>query len=175
MHNFNLITAVLNSTAKGPRFASLTYTAKGSGEVARHTLRLGASIEAAYKKDLAKLRAKRDGLAGIEAEACDELIESLNESLTKGVGNNSAYTGADTYTHIAKGVKVHKANGEIHLTGFSRQKAVLEAGTFKTVKSSAKTLAKNKLRKGLLSGKFRQFVLPHIASAKIQGNELVLG
>lgn len=155
------------------RFASFTYSAKGTGEVARHTLRLGASVTAAYRKDLAKLEKLAPTLSGVEAEACAELIASLKESLEKGIGNNSAYTGADTYVTIAKGIKVHKESGEIYVSGFSRAKAVIEAGTFKTVKSSPKTIAKNKLRKGLLSGKIRQFALPSTLSAKLNGKELV--
>ena len=170
---FALLTSIVNANGKGTRFASLTYEAKGSGEIARHTIRLGASVEAAYKKDLATLKAKLPALKGIEAIACGEMIASLAESIGKGAGNNSAYTNADTYSHIAKGIKVHKETGEVHLTGFSRQKAVIVEGFHKKVNSSEKTLAKNKLRKGLLSGKFRQFVLPNVDSARIEKEELI--
>lgn len=159
-----------NSSA---RFASFTYCAKGTGEIARHTLRLGASVTAAYRKDLATLEKVRPSLAGVPLIACDELIASLRESLEKGVGNNSAFTCADTYVSIAKGVKVHKETGEIYVSGFSRAKAVIAEGVHKAVKSSEKTIAKNKLRKGLLSGKIRQFALPATISAKLNGKELV--
>jgi len=171
MKSTSLLAEILKTNSA--RFASFTYSAKGTGEVARHTLRLGASVTAAYRKDLATLEKQLPALSGVDVEACNELIASLRESLEKGVGNNSAYTNADTYLPIAKGVKIHKETGEIYVSGFSRAKVTLENGTFKTVKSSEKTIAKNKLRKGLLSGKIRQFALPATLSAKLNGKELV--
>jgi len=174
VHLMNAL-ALLSEITKtsSARFASFTYCAKGTGEIARHTLRLGASVTAAYRKDLATLEKVRPSLAGVPLMACDELIASLKESMEKGVGNNSAYTGADTYVSIAKGLKVHKETGEIYVTGFSRAKVTIEAGTHKSVKSSEKTIAKNALRKRLLSGKIRQFALPATLSAKLNGKELV--
>ncbi len=165
--------AELTST-KSARFASFTYASKGTGEIARHTIRFGASIEKAYRADLAKLEKLAPTLSGVALEACNELVASLRESLEKGVGNNSGYTGADTYTSIAKGIKVHKETGEIYVSGFSRSKVTLQAGTEKKVKSSEKTIEKNKLRRLLLSGKFRQFALPATLSARVNGKELVL-
>ena len=171
MNSLQIISSIVQN--KSPRFASLTYTAKGTGETARHTLRLGASVENAYRKDIKTLEKARRTLSGIAGIACDELISSLEESLEKGVGNNSAYTCKDVYVNIAKGIKVHKETGEVHLTGFSRSKVTLKEGTYKEVKSAEKTIEKNKLKKLLLSGKFRQFVLTNIESAKLNGKELI--
>lgn len=137
-------------------------------------MRLGASVEAAYKKDIETLSRLAPKLGGVDAQACAELLASLRESVEKGVGNNSAYTCADTYVNVTRGVKVHKETGEVHVTGFTRSKVVLEEGTYKSVKSSEKTIARNKLRKGLLSGKFRQFVLPNVESARLNGNTLTM-
>ena len=184
----NKFTLLSEITAnKSPRFASFEYCAKGTGEVARHTVRLGASVEAAYAKDIRTLEkelysmqvALNDGHAwkgvslSVAILACEEMIASLKESIEKGVGNNSAYTCADTYTTLAKGVKAHKESGEIYVSGFSRQKKVITQGVYKSVKSSEKTLAKKKLQNLLLSGKFRQFALPATISAKLNGKELV--
>lgn len=158
---------------KSARFVSFTHQSKSSGEIARHTIRFGASIENAYRADLAKLEKLKPALAGVALEACNELIASLRESLEKGIGNNSAFTGADTYVSIAKGIKAHKETGEIYVSGFSRSKVVIEKGAEKVTKSSAKTIEKNKLRRLLLSGKFRQFALPATLSARVNGKELV--
>lgn len=171
MNSLSLIKEVVAN--KSPRFVSLTYAAKGTGEVARHTIRIGASVENAYKADIRSLEKVRPSLAGVALLACDELLASFRESITKGVGNNSAYTCKDVYVSIAKGIKVHKETGEVHLTGFGRSKVTLKEGTYKTVNSAEKTIAKKKLQKNLLSGKFRQFVLPNIASAKMNGLELI--
>lgn len=172
-NNGSLLAPLASLSNVGARFASFTYASKGSGEVARHVVALGVNVERAYRRDLAVLQGKRNTLSGVELQACDELIASLQNSLEKGIGNNDAYTCADTYTPVCKGVKVHKENGELHVFGFSMGKTVLEAGEHKKVKSSEKTIAKNKLRKGLKSGKFRQFAFGNVASARIEGKTLV--
>ncbi len=169
---FQLIAPIAATARTGARFANFTYTAKGTGEVASHTLALGVSIENAYKRDIAILSAVRPSLSGVDGEACDELLASLRESLTKGVGNNSAYTCKDVYEQICRGVKVHKETGALHVTGFSIAKNVIAEGAYKSVKSSAKTLAKNKLRKRMKSGKFRQFAFENLTSARMNGKTL---
>lgn len=156
----------------GARFASLNYTAKGSGEVARHTVQLGISIENAYKRDIATLKELRPTLEGVKAQACDELIASLTTSLEGGVGNNPAYTCADTYTGICGGVKVHRETGEVFIYGRTVNKTVITPGVHKAVKSSPKTIAKNELRKLLDSGKFRQFSIAELHSARMNGETL---
>jgi hypothetical protein len=187
MNSLAIISQVIAN--KSPRFVSLNYTSKGTGEIARHTIRIGASVENAYRKDLRTLEkelcsmrvALNDGHAwqglslSVAILACEEMISSLKESLDKGIGNNSAYTCKDVFVNIAKGIKVHKESGEVHLTGFGRSKVTLQEGTHKSVNSSEKTLAKKKLKKLLLSGKFKQFVLPNVESAKMNGLELIFG
>jgi hypothetical protein len=167
------IVANISTQKKGARFASLTYTAKGTGEVARHTVCLGVSVERAYRRDIAMLSAKRDSLQGVALVACDELITSLQESLDKGIGNNSAYTCAGVYESVCRGVKFHKETGEVYVTGFSIGKEIIIKGEHKAVKSSEKTIAKNALRREMKSGKFRQFALPVVASARAEGAKLV--
>jgi len=168
-----IISHVAATAQTGARFASFTYQAKGTGEVAQHTVALGVSIENAYRRDLALLKAKLPRLAGVEREACEELIASFTESLEKGAGNNSNYTCADVYAPVCKGVKVHKETGALHVSGFSIAKNVISPGVHKTVKSSAKTIAKNALRRGMKSGKFRQFAFESLQSARIDGKTLV--
>ncbi len=171
-HPLSLLAPIAQTVNTGARFASLTYTAKGTGEKARHTVQLGVSLENAYQADIATLQAKRATLQGVDAIACDELLASLRESLDKGIGNNSAYTCADTYTQIAKGIRAHKETGALYITGASIQKAVIVPGVHKVVKSSEKTIAKNALRRELKSGKIRTFALDEIHSAKMNGETL---
>lgn len=174
---FALITSALtlirSTYNKGARFASIVYTAKGTGEVARHTVCLGVSIVRAYKRDLAMLMAKRPTLTGVSVVACDELIASLRDSLTNGIGNNALYTCKGVYVDLATGIKGHAESGEVYVTGFAIAKTVLQAGVYKSVNSSAKTLAKNVLRKGMKSGNFRQFSLPATTAIKADGKTLV--
>lgn len=168
------ITALLKEiktlATSGARIASLLYTAKGTGEVARHTVVLGVSIEKAYKRDIKILTAKRATLSGVALVACDEMIASLQESLTKGIGNNDAYTCKGVYEQIANGMKLHIENVELHISGFSIGKTVLVEGVYKHVNSSAKTLAKKALKKCMKSGNFRQYAVAELETVRMNGN-----
>lgn len=173
----NIINAI-NELAKvrGCKFISLTYKAKGTGEIARHSLLFGVNIEKAYKADLAKYKRLLGKSTGFRLLALQELIKSLEESLIVGIGNNSAYTCKDTYEYILPGVKTHLATNELYINGFSRGKVVLKAGEYPSVKSSEKTVAKNTLRKLGKLGSFRQFVLKaeNIGRVAVNGKVLTI-
>lgn len=156
------------------RFASFVYQAKGTGEIARHNLLLNVDTRKLYEKSLAILQAKFPTLSGIDRQACQELIDSLQESLEKGLGENSAYTLKNTLVPICNGIKLNQNDGSVLVTGFSRGKVVLELGEYKQVKSSAKTIAKNKLKSTLPISRIRSFCLgqDRIGMAKLNGNTL---
>jgi hypothetical protein len=174
------------AAVEGCKFVSLVYKTKekrdkaGSlidgGEVARYTLLLGVHLDKAYKRDLALYKRKVKRLSGLAQQACQELIDSLEESLKVGIGNNSAYTGKDAYLHILDGIKIHKDTGELHLNGFRRSKVVLKPGVHKTVNSAPKTIEKNKLRRLGRLGQFRQFALvpDNLKEVKVEGRCLVV-
>ena len=117
MNNNTITSAVAEiaaAQAKGSRFASLTYRAKGTGELARFTVLLGADLEKAYRRDLAIIRKRisrnTDPLRG---QALAEIECSLAESLKVGIGNNSRYTKKETYVQVVPGIKVAKETGEL--------------------------------------------------------------
>ena len=142
------------------RFVSIhNYTSKTSGEVSDVVILLGANLESAYKKDLKTLQTSIKTLKGVEKVACQEMIDSITESLKVGIGKNSNYTCQDVFVNIADGLKLHPAKGQLYVYGYVISKKVIEAGVHKTVNSSDKTIAKNKLNKGLRRGKFRQYIL----------------
>lgn len=157
-----LATAVEDTKRTGARFIGLTYTNE-AGETSIYNLIMGINIVSLYKSDLRSLKALRPSLTGIQAVACDELIASVSESLTKGIGNNSAYTLKGYFTPITPNgeVKLHvdESTGEtfLYIRGYSLKKTVLVKGTYKTVNSSAKTLAKKEIEKSLKRGKIRTF------------------
>lgn len=168
----SLIVEIKSLAQVGARFASLTYTAKGTGEVAKHRLILGVNLARAYRRDLVILKGELPKLSGIPRQSCEELIASLEESLRVGIGNNSKYTCREVYETISKGLKLHLENGELHVYGFSNGKTVLTPGATKTVKSSEKTIAKNALRKKMKSGKFRQFALSEVEGVNVNGKTI---
>lgn len=169
---FNIIAELVKTEAC--RFASITYTAKGTGETARHNLLLNVSTEGLYQKSLRILRAKKRFLSGVALEACQELIASMEESLQKGIGQNSAYTLKDTLVPVANGIKLNTHDGSLLVTAFSRGKVVLTPGTHKKVNSSEKTLAKKALERTLPKSRIRTFCLSaaQLESARLNGKTL---
>jgi len=169
----NLVPAVQLIAAiggiEGCRFASLTYTAKESGETARHTVLLGFNYRTAVEKSLLELEISFPSLSGIEAVAAEELIESFRKTLN---GTQDAYTKADIYADTAvPGLKVNTNDNSLQLFGLVQSKVVLVPGVHKVVKSADKTIAKNKLRKSLPIGKFREYALDSgaIRTARVNG------
>lgn len=171
----------LLASGKGAKFASLTYRAKESGELAKHTVILGAKVETLYEKDIAILREllAGDTLTDIQREAATALLATREESLTVGIGNNSKYVhradgGADTYVHAdgIPGVKVHKDTGVVYVTALVEHKTVIEPGVHKVVKSRPLTIAKKEVEKHLPSRRFRQFILKNVNRAALNGTVL---
>jgi hypothetical protein len=163
------------------QFAGFDYQSVETGEVARHSVILGGSTEEMYKKDIAILEnvAKHRGiLAPIFGEAVDAILASRRESLAKGIGNNDAYTNADTYEIIGNGLKIHKADGTLYVTGLSNGKTILTPATTPRKYPNSKPLTKAKreveTRFELPSRKFRTFALRGMKGARVNGSTLVI-
>lgn len=143
---------------KSARFVSLVYKAKGTGEIAQHTILLNVKRNRCLQVDLNNLKTKLPTLSGVEAQACQELIDSITETLT--TGQNSQYTKAGYYEAQGNGnVQVGAENNRCYIRGYVVKKKVLVEGTYKKVKSSAKTIAKNALRKELKNTKVREYLV----------------
>lgn len=159
---------------KSARFVSLLYRAKETGELARHTLLLNVKRERCLKVDLANLTALRPSLTGLEAQACDELIASITETLT--TGSNSQYTKKGYYTAEGNGNVQTSVKDVCYVRGYSVGKEVLQEGTYKQVKSAPKTIAKNKLRKTLKNTRVREFIITpaNFLMARHDGKAIVI-
>ena len=168
----------LISNITGVQFAFLTYTTKETNyktpETSLYKLNIGASTENLYKSDLETLKglsveqiklnpkfAKFNEYQIMLAKC--EVIDSLQESLDKGIGNNSKYTKQGYYTHINKNIKysIDEA-GEVqtlYINALCESKEVLQAGTVKRIKNSSdNTIIKNLLKyEYLKQSKFREF------------------
>jgi hypothetical protein len=156
----------------GCKFATLTYRSKESGELARHQILLGASLENAYKSDLETLKAYSPK-GEVETIALAEMIASVEQSLSKGLGNNDAYTQKGVWENVVPNIRADESAERIQVLGMTIGKTILEAGTFKEVKSSAKTLAKKAIEKklDLRKGKIRAFSveLAHLSRVAANG------
>ena len=173
VQDFDSLVALLDGN-KSARFITLVYRAKESGELARHTLLLNVNRRNALARDLAVLSAKLPKLSGIEAVACGELIASITETLV--TGQNSQYTKAGYYAAEGNGNVQVSVKDVCYVRGYSTGKVVLEKGEYKTVKSSAKTIAKNVLRKGLKNTRVREFrITPeNFLLARADGKAIVI-
>ncbi len=144
------------------------------GEVSNHSILWRVSYENVLKRSLEILKninvneLTSDALpVSVIKQAQEELVDSFKETLEKGTGNNSNYTNADTYERVLdiegkpiKGLKLHKADQILHITGVFRQaKVVLVEGNYPVVNSRPKTIAKKKLRKLTPINKWGQYKL----------------
>jgi len=171
---------IRNLVKAGTSFASIVYRSKGDSSLARYTIILGHSYSNLLKKSKNELQAKLDlnEFQGTDFLAAQEVLASLNKSLAahaKGE-QNSDYTKKDQYVSLGNGVNLNE-DGTIQLFGLIQSKVELQAGTpRKKVNSSAKTIAKNKIRKDLPVGRFREFALDsgNIQTLKCSGNTLII-
>jgi hypothetical protein len=168
-----IIKEVRRATEKGCRFVSFMYQTKESGEVSVYNLLIGIDIEGAYKKDLEMLTNVRLKTP-VLLQARREIINSIKDSLIFGVGHNPRNKQKDLYLHICKGLRYNQNSNQLHLTGYSISRQVIQPGVFKPVKSSQLTLAKKALKRRMKSGRFRAFVLDaeNISGLKCKGKVL---
>ena len=155
-------------------FANITYRSKGDNKLAKYVCLLGVSTENTYDSDIEELESAVSVMNGIEKTAAEELLKSRKESKEKGVGNNPLFTLKDTVSPTnVKGVSIHNTTGEIYLTVQTLSSTTIEEGTpKKVVNSSPKTIAKNKIRKGLKSSRIRTFIIGKINRAAFNGEVL---
>lgn len=162
---------------RGCKLVSFTYRAKGTGELARHTVRMGVDYRNSCKQDILELELRLPDLKGIERIVTLGIIDSLKESVRAiDEGRSHAlYTKAGLYRQIVPGIKVSLNDLSLEIYGFAHSKKVLEPGVYKVRKSSPEVILKNEIEKTLRKGKFRSFCLSDpdtLKSARINGQEL---
>jgi hypothetical protein len=174
------ILKTLVAVANTDKSSFVSFVYENDHAVTRYIVRLGTSLRGTYERGLKMLEAHRELYVNdaVQLQAIDELIASCKNSLDKGIGNNDSYTKKDVYDYLAPNLKVHKETGKIYLFGFVAKKFVLKnKEPYKTVNSSAKTLAKKALRERYTKlDKFREFVLDekHFGSMSIQGDRILI-
>ncbi len=148
---------------KGCSFVSLVYT-NSHGEKAQYVVNVGINHKRVLERDLNTIRKLRASLypelsdkygEKVAKAAFDEMEASAVKSL-EGT-NDRAQAQIDAYVHVNTGIKLNLESRDLHLYGYLVSKKVLEKGEYKAVKSQAKTLCKNEIRRHLKGGKYRQF------------------
>jgi len=163
------------ATENGCTFVSFLYTTKGTQETSKYVINFGIDYRSAVADDKKTLEAyvpKND----LEIQAKDEMLQSLNETLTEGV--SSSYTQKETFENIGKGIKQHTETGEIYIYGYVHDKQTIEPAkvTKAPVNSRPLTLAKKDIEKAcnFKRSKFAQFKLDpsHIAGIVAKGDHI---
>jgi hypothetical protein len=158
---------------KGCRFMSLTYTSKKHKETARYTVLVGFSYIALVEKSIGELEAILPTLAGVQLEAGQLVMASLQKSLAahKAGTQNEDYTKKGMYASVRNGVSINLNDNSIQLFGMVQSKTVLVKGVYPVVNSRPMTLLKDAISKQLSVSKFREFALdPNvILSGKLNG------
>lgn len=159
------------------RFVGVTYRSKSTGELARHTLLIGANYRNVIVKSMEELTRMLPTLTNpLDIQAANELIASFSKSLLAldaGIPH-PGNTKPELYETICPGLRMSKNDGSLELCGLAVAKKVLEAGEHKVVKSRPLTLAKNALKKGLPASKYRTLAIDAGAfdSIRIGGKEI---
>jgi hypothetical protein len=167
---------------KGNQFVSITYLAKKSGELARHTINVGFSYHRAVEKSVTELEILTAENSATWNELTKQAAANVMASLKKTLEahargeQNEDYTKRGQYIPIGNGVNLNTADNTIQLFGLSHAKTVLVEGIYPTVNSRPLTIEQNKIRNMLTVSKFREFALDssQIAQVKVNGDTLEL-
>lgn len=161
-------------------FASFTYEAKSTGEIARHTIQLGTNYLNMLEKSLLECRLldlnEIDSTKGLPMrQAKAKVLKSLRKSIRahKQGKQNENYTKKHVYTHEGKGITTHNFDQSIEIHGYSHKKHVIKEGIHKKVNSRPLTIAKNLIEKQLPKSKWRTFSFENLEKAKLAGIEFV--
>ena len=147
---------------------------KGDGEVSRQTVLLNVDRTNCLKRDLSVLKSTLETLTdSVEIQGCQELINSIQNSLD---GFNPEYTKHEYYEGHGNGNVQESILDRVYVRGYVIKKEVLVPGKYDPVKSSPKTLVKNKLRKLLKNTRVREFIVDseNLKSLSVNGNQVNL-
>jgi len=170
----------------GTKFVGFTYTNKAD-ETSKYVIQTNTSYENSLKKDLNHVPT----LEYVETDKFDketfetaklEIVKSLkmslgklDETMTKNEieqHSNRSNGQKDAYISIAPNVKYNVEKMEVHIFAKKHQKTILVEGTYKSVKSRAKTIAKNVIKKDMKSTQYRNFIITNIESVKVNGDTI---
>lgn len=151
---------------KGVGFVSLQYRNK-EGELSKRLMNIGAILDNAKKSDLELINER--GIPYVESVKYKKInwlraLAEKKQSLIKPNENRSnGQKNAYIYLNDSGTVRYCIETQNVSIFGKSERKEVIEAGVYKVVKSSAKTIAKKEIDKSLKSSKFRTLNIQNVA------------
>jgi hypothetical protein len=169
----SLLNKAVNASPTGVSFVAINKYTNSSNEVSNNLINVGASYQNAKNSDIEFL----ENINFSEYEFKSELsvLETAKAELIASFikpNENRSNGQIEAYTTICSGIKVHNETGVLYVYGYRKSKVVLQTGEYKSVNSSAKTIAKNELRKLLKTGKFTQYALEIGNEIKAKGDTI---
>jgi len=185
-----LVVIAVAKTIKGTSFIGVQGYTNQKGEVSNQTFVGGITYENALLNDFNVLKTSEDRIfSELEKSYSNDLIlqayKNVYESLEKRLSSDEikeklrlendltikrSDAQIDAYTHVAKGIKIHKETKQVHLFGLVVRKTVLVPIEYKQVNSRELTIVQNKIKKlcEFKQDKYRNYIFEH-GTIKIQG------
>lgn len=170
-----LFTLLANQST--PKFISVRNYTNEQGEVSNYVINIGADYGKAKEDDTVTLLDAENlkaidfgSVAPYSEEARIALLEA-NLKLTVASQNRSD-AQTDAYTTICENVRMHNDTGRLYIYGMRISKTVLIPGNYGPDTRRPLTKAKDKIREGLKTSKFRQFCVDKIVEVKMNGETL---
>ena len=175
--------------SKGAKFVAFTYTNKFN-ETAKRLIQINTIYENALKSDLDIIpnveyleNDNYDRATFITAQA--EILKSLKMSLgiddgtmnkvDKDKHSNRSNGQKDAYVQVAKNITFNLKKERLIIKAKDVRKTILVEGTYPTVNSRPKTIAKRFIQKQMKSSKYRNFILTELDSIKVNGDTIEFG
>lgn len=190
--NFELIDFLTKTNnIKGCSFATIKGYSNKFGEIANHTINLGASLTSAKEKDLKAMQntsAKEIyfSLPNKDTFSYDTFEKAFNELYnsfvkigdknidgTIKVQGNRSKGQINAYTFINNQLKVHNDFQRLYIFALREKKVIIEKGIYPSTNKQAKTICKDAIKKAMnfKSGKFKMYIVENadlINAAKTQ-------
>lgn len=152
------IKSALNKSLTNVTFCSIKGYVNDEGEKSDYLINIGVNYQTAKQKDI-KFLTDLDVTTMEWQSPMVEVIKAKTELLESLINPNPKRSQAqkDAYIHINEALKVHTDTLELFVFGSKVKKNVVEAVDYGADTRSAKTKAKDEIRKLMKSTKYRQF------------------
>jgi hypothetical protein len=152
------IKSALNKSLTNVTFCSVKGYVNDKGELSDYLINIGVNYQTAKQKDI-KFLSELDVTTMEWNCPMVDIIKAKTELLESLINPSPARSQAqkEAYIHINEALKVHTDTLELYVFGSKVKKTIVEAVDYGADTRSAKTKAKDEIRKLMKSTKYRQF------------------
>lgn len=169
------IKSAMNKSLTNVTFCSVKGYENDKGEISDYLINIGVNYQTAKQKDI-KFLSDLDVTTMEWQSPMVEIIKAKTELLESLINPSQTRSQAqkDAYIHINEALKVHTDTLELYVFGSKVKKTIVEAVDYGADTRSAKTKAKDEIRKLMKSAKYRQFKFKlNGMKMKTNGEELI--